>query len=224
MTEERSCCSAAEESITTTSTTSGGGGTSHQVVVMETAATSRARFRQRQVSFNNIYIHEHPVVLGDNPGGISGPPLTIDWNAQRSIAMPLDDYEKGRPEEARRNKYQFTLPEMVRIDMLKQSGYSRQEIARLTAPVNRAREQRKASCRASKIDGLLECKETVSRALVNVLTLGRRKRAERLFLEQSRRFDRRHEEEDDLEKEDKEGTRSSIRTTQTSQADSDTSV
>lgn len=166
-----------------------------------------AQFRERrQVSFHNIEIHEHPVILGDNPGGSRGPPLSIDWEAQRSIGMLVEEYEKRRPE--RRNKYQFTLPEMVRIDMLKQSGYSRQEIAMYTAQVNRSREQRQASQRAAKLDGVLEMMEKVHRGLANWMTLGRRKRQERLFLQRSLQFDK-----DDLEKEG--NLRSSIRTART---------
>jgi hypothetical protein len=128
--------------------------------------------------------------------------------------MLFEEYEQGRPE--RRNKYQFTLPEMVRIDMLKQSGYSRKEIAMYTAEVNRAREQRRASQRAAKLDRVVEFCEKIQHGLANWMTLGRRKREERLFLHRALNFDT-----DGVLEKQGGNIRSSIRT---AQSDSDESA
>lgn len=142
----------------------------------------------RGVRFDAVQFREHTILLGDNPGGVSGPPLTLGWQVQSAYEMRLDEYEQDRPE--RRNKYQMTLPEMVRVDILREWGYSRQEIAQLTRPVNQARERRKACTNGSKLDGILELKEKAFRGLRHLVSMGRKKREERLFLERCARFDK----------------------------------
>jgi hypothetical protein len=76
-----------------------------------------------KVVFAKIEIYEHAVLLGDNPGGGKGPPLTLDWKYQERFELALDEYEECRP--VRRGKHELFHPSTVRIELLRQSGYSR---------------------------------------------------------------------------------------------------
>lgn len=141
----------------------------------------------RKVSFDVIQIHEHPMILSDNCGGISGPPVSLDWEVQDCYELPLDKYEESRPE--RRNKNELALPDMMRVDILRKSGYSRLEITQLTRPVNVDRQRRMATIKGMKLAGIEELAERVSHKTLNILSFGRRKREERTFLQRSVLFD-----------------------------------
>lgn len=142
---------------------------------------------KRRVKFGSIRFCEHPILIGDNPGGNKGPPLTIDWYAQEIYEMNMEEYEGQRPQ--RRNKSQLFLPERDRKDILKKCGYSHNEIIEQTRPVNIARQHRKATIQAAKLDGIQELLEKVSRKTFNAMSFGRRKRQERKFVQRCRCFD-----------------------------------
>ena len=137
--------------------------------------------RDSHVNFDVVRIHEHPILLGDNPGGLRGPPLTLDWHAQATFEMTVDDYESRRP--VRRTKEECAMPVSARMEILREFGYSRREIVALTKPVNQARARRKATAQAWRLAYVEELVESVARKTKNVLTLGQRKRQERKYLE-----------------------------------------
>jgi hypothetical protein len=132
------------------------------------------------VGFTTVQIREHGCILGDNPGGTVGPPITIDWSYLSEFTADLEEYEETRP--PRRDPLEMQMPASYRRDLLRRAGYTRGEIADLTRPVNVARAQRARSREAMKLDGVNELAERVSRSTLNVLTLGMRKRKERKFL------------------------------------------
>ena len=158
-----------------------------QTESLSTSFDTMSETDERKVSFATVQIHEHPMVLCDNPGGLSGPPLSLDWKAQACYEIPLDKYEKNRPE--RRNKHELALPDVIRIEILRNSGYSRSEIVARTRPVNIARTRRMSTIKGMKRAGFEEFTERVSHKARNILSLGRRKREERMFLTQSAKFD-----------------------------------
>jgi len=138
--------------------------------------------RCRSVSFSDLTIRSHAVVLGDNPGGTGGPPLTIEWGHFDSITMSIEEYERLRPQPRRRNM-QMKIPSLTRTDMLRRNGFSRQEIAVGTKAANSARAQRKQTRAAMPSCRLHESLETFRRELRDIVTLGAHKRRERAFLE-----------------------------------------
>ena len=135
----------------------------------------------RSVSFQTVHIYEHPMILGDNPGGAFGPPLTIDWEAQASYEFPLDEYEAKKPPG--RGKIEYALPASIRVEILRRYGYSRNEIVQLTKPVNQARARRRATAQSLRLAGVEAFVETVVRGSRHVITFGRLKRRERKYLE-----------------------------------------
>lgn len=138
---------------------------------------------QMSVHFEQITIREYPIMLGDNPGGTTGPPLTIDWQHDPSteVTVGVDEYEETRP--ARRLYLEMAIPASERTFILKKVGYSRSEIVDGTRPVNIARSQRVRTREALGLQAVTEVWEKISRKALNVMTLGAKKRSERKFLE-----------------------------------------
>jgi hypothetical protein len=93
---------------------------------------SGRRNEDNKVVFEKIEIFEIPVLLGDNPGGSKGPPLTLDWEHQDHFELSVDDYEECRP--VRRGKHELFHPTTARIEILRQSGYSRRGKFRIKQP------------------------------------------------------------------------------------------
>lgn len=132
------------------------------------------------VRFADLTIRDYPIILGDNPGGISGPPLSIAWKHTGEITIDLDEYESGRPR--RRDHVEMAIPESERLGLLKRVGYSKTEIVEGTRPVNIIRSQRARSREALALQPVSELMEKISRKAKNAVTLGAKKRSERKFL------------------------------------------
>ena len=153
----------------------------------------RARIRRRErlkehgieledvrVGFSDIFIREYPITIGDNPGGLCGPPLTIEWQHQAENRLAVDDYEKSRPN--RRRGREMIMPSNLRVDLLKGGGFSRGEIAVLTRSVNISRTQRRRTIQTLHLAPFQEISEAICRTTSNMFSLGRRKRRQKAFL------------------------------------------
>jgi hypothetical protein len=76
---------------------------------------SESSSNERSVTFSTIEVHEHAMVLGDNPSTTHGPSVEIDWAVMESSMLSLDDYETQRP--PRRGRYQLQMPGDAREDV-----------------------------------------------------------------------------------------------------------
>ena len=96
----------------------------------------------RTVSFSTLAMREYPIMVGDNPAVMLGAPLTIDWTYGGEITCSVDDYEKTRPKP--RSMIELRIPASMRNDILKRSGYTRNEIMAgiKQANIGRGRRQR----------------------------------------------------------------------------------
>lgn len=56
--------------------------------------TSADSSSKKAVSFGLIQVREYNRVVGDNPAGLVGPPMSIGWEFIQKQAVPVDDYEK----------------------------------------------------------------------------------------------------------------------------------
>jgi hypothetical protein len=133
------------------------------------------------VRFSCIDIREYPICIGDNPGGRTGTPLSIEWEHVLEVQLGLEEYEESRPE--RRNHNALSMGETVRYDMLLRLGYSRLEIRTQTKPVNIERARRKHTAATLNLAPLQEFHQAISRKTLNALTFGARKRKERRMME-----------------------------------------
>lgn len=133
------------------------------------------------VRFGEITIREYPSIVGDNPGSNKGPPLAIDWNHVSETTVSVDEYEQHRPQ--RRDKCQMVLSSQRRWVHFKALGYSCREIVQATKQVNIARARRKRTKGLMHLSHIHERQEKIIKKIKNVLSGGRIKLQERLFLE-----------------------------------------
>jgi len=156
------------------------------------AAASRNRRKERlqkhgmnesefRARFSTVEIREYPIIFGDNPGGIGGAPLSIDWVHFEKILLEVDDFEQERP--ARRDSSELRMPPELRDRILRHVGYSRREIVELQRPVMLARAQRSQTVNTLSFQSVHELQEKLMRKMKNAFTLGNKKRKEKKFLE-----------------------------------------
>ena len=102
---------------------------------------------KKSVSWSNIEINHHAVVLGDNPSVSSGPPLALGNKLLYMDSISVTDYEAARP--PRREKFQMALPRMIREDMLKEEGYGRADFRDAESEIRKIKKNRQASASAT---------------------------------------------------------------------------
>ena len=120
--------------------------------------------REFNVSFGSIETREYPIMLGDNPGGTFGPPLTIDWTPEMvGVTMGVEEYENTRP--PRRIKSDMIIPSQVRFSMLKKAGHSDEEINKMCLIVSKIKSQRRHSIGMEVFEDTMEGIEAVKRFL-----------------------------------------------------------
>lgn len=98
---------------------------------------------KKSVTFHNVQVREHEMILGDNPSVSCGPPLSITWNSHVSFEYTVDDYEKAHP--TRRNKANMLVPRMVREEWLRNAGYARSDFVEMERVLFKIKKSRAAS-------------------------------------------------------------------------------
>lgn len=113
------------------------------------------------VRFSTVAFREYTsVVLSDNPSTSIGPAVGLGWTYNPNEIAYLHQYESTR-EGLRRNKHQLILPVHVRHDMLRDAGYSRQEIFAAEMNGRKDKKLRMASVKHQKYDHVIEKIDTV---------------------------------------------------------------
>ena len=70
-----------------------------------TTSSSSSNKKGVHVRWDQVFMHEFPILLGDNPGVSKGAPLTIDWKPVSHDVMDVDIFEYFRaPERKHRRK------------------------------------------------------------------------------------------------------------------------
>jgi hypothetical protein len=132
---------------------------------------------KKVTSFSTVTIREYLICVGDNPGAVSGPALSIEWEPMAEITVPLNEYEVHRA-STRRESREMIVPARVRFHMLRAVGYSTDEIVRATRPVNVVRKQRKRTLETLHLHSWHYLQERVFRGARNVLSGGDKKKKE----------------------------------------------
>jgi DNA relaxase NicK len=138
--------------------------------------------RTKRVRFTNLYIREHTICLGDNPGGTQGPPVTIGWKKEASFTVSVDTYEQDRLPRRQMKEMQMNRSRRERI--LKEVGFSRREMQEGTKAANIVRAQRKKTISSLNMHRFHEKMENVSRGIRHVLTMGSQAKCEQELLNQ----------------------------------------
>uniref|UniRef100_A0A7S2P2M0 Uncharacterized protein n=1 Tax=Leptocylindrus danicus TaxID=163516 RepID=A0A7S2P2M0_9STRA len=81
---------------------------------------------QKSVSFTKLEIRQYELQLGDNPSVRKGPPISIGWDIINSSEHDLETYEGSRG--LRRSYEQLKINDADRKEMLKEAGYSWNEV------------------------------------------------------------------------------------------------
>lgn len=116
--------------------------------------TSEAQAPRKSVRFANVELREYEMCLGDNPAVARGAPVSLDWkyNRERSYKS-LDDFEGS---EHSKGKLGYGLgvatkrPSLERLHLLKDLGYSREEIKEATDTAQLIQRQRFRTRRRSE--------------------------------------------------------------------------
>jgi hypothetical protein len=137
---------------------------------------------KKKVQFSVVCLHEHPITMGDNMGGSHGVPVQIDWKAQDSFQLAVEEYESSRPE--RRYPRELVLPASTRFELLRTAGYSRGEITQQLKWARIERNRLRASVNRVRFQKLDECLDAMRRTLYRFVTLGIPKRRQRRYLEE----------------------------------------
>ena len=143
-----------------------------------------------KVHFSTVSIREYLMVVSVNPGGTLGVPVELSWepvpNGEDgpSVDFAFEKYEAAR-EGKRRAMTNLRMTAKKRDDVLKYLGFSRKERMEGQKAATIARNQRRKTNSAVNMDAIHETVERASRKLMHVVTLGRKKKKERKFLERA---------------------------------------
>lgn len=85
-----------------------------QYLSINTKGLTQDLTQHKRVEFAFLEVREYPVVLGDNPSVLEGPPITIDWAHDPSTEFVLDINTFERMRGNRRTSAELVLPRHVR--------------------------------------------------------------------------------------------------------------
>lgn len=104
---------------------------------------STIRTNTSMVDFSTLEIREYPITLGNNPGGVQGPPICLDWKhkEEKTVFVSLEEYEKKR--DPRRSENDLYIPECLRRWKLLEQGVSMRQMQKASKDADNVRKQRK---------------------------------------------------------------------------------
>lgn len=115
----------------------------------------------KRFGFSTITVREYPRDLGDNVT-VMGPPIGLSWKHQDEIVYDLVEYDDAC-QETRRTQSELKMPSKHRDQLLRDMGYSKQDIQDAVKRSNIARNQRKRTVETLKLAPLQEAFEKVVR-------------------------------------------------------------
>lgn len=95
----------------------------------------------KSVSFGNVIIFTHPIILGDNPSVSCGAPIQIGWELIRTEIRNLEMFEYTH-QDRRRGRYELKIAVERRGRMLLRAGYSIHEIGEAAVNAGKIRKER----------------------------------------------------------------------------------
>jgi len=133
------------------------------VGILSSEATAKRRHSMpaKQFGFSTVTIREYPRALGDNIT-VMGPPVSLDWEHQDETVYDLIEYDEA-VSDTRRKMPELKMPSKLRDQILRESGYTKQDIQKATKASNIARQQRKRTVEMLKLQPLHEAFEKMTR-------------------------------------------------------------
>ncbi|GFH57417.1 hypothetical protein CTEN210_13893 [Chaetoceros tenuissimus] len=138
-----------------------------------------------RLTFGDVEVRSHQMILGDNPAVSSGAPVTIDWDPYNVAACPIDAYEKEREGQIR-HSLECRIPEQARFEILKQV-HGASEITKGIKKVKQSKRERlETSSQLYKFEKD-EKIEKLTRGLRNMFT--NKKKKEREYFDKCLEFE-----------------------------------
>eukprot|EP00980_Cylindrotheca_fusiformis_P015303 scaffold4266_cov83-Cylindrotheca_fusiformis.AAC.8 len=133
------------------------------------------------IRFANAQIREYSICMGDNPGCTEGIPVSIEGEHTREHTAELHDHW----EEPRRRLSELHLTSSKRVRMLKEAGYTSEQIHSMIQSVDIDRSHRESTIKGLKFSRSEECMEYLKRAILNATIRRAAKQQERAYLQRS---------------------------------------
>lgn len=129
---------------------------------------------KKVVSFYRIEIREYNRCVGDNPSVTAGAPISIGWEYNKKHKyFNVAQYESYRGGNARRKQVDYRLSPETRRDLLKDHGFTTEEIEKATEAAKKINLLRKATNQANPaLEKTTEVIENVSRNFKKFVNLG----------------------------------------------------
>ncbi len=109
-------------------------------------AFDSSQIDRKSVRFRDVHLREYELCLGDNPSVSRGAPLSLDWGFKTDLKYSLDSFEESEHCAAnlhpKENKPSLKRSSLDRLHVLKNLGYSREEIKGATYEAERIKTQR----------------------------------------------------------------------------------
>lgn len=95
-----------------------------------TALTSSSSENNKGVCFGTVEVRKFPITIGDTPSCSSGLPHTIEWDhlKDETEKFHIDQYERDRPVDGRKHGDDLVMDGMTRAKILKNLGYTKQQL------------------------------------------------------------------------------------------------
>ena len=138
------------------------------------------------VTFTTLERRFYPLCLGDNPAGLQGAPIAIDWDHVSEIITTVDEYEQQRP--ATRPPAELRVSWETRWYRLCKAGYGEGEIMHAIKEADKERWRR---IRTNESLFLMEIQyffERIGRAIRNATIRREAKLQEREYYERWNRI------------------------------------
>jgi hypothetical protein len=112
---------------------------------------------QKSVRFGDLEIHNHEIILGDNPAiSRGGPPIAIGWRVLRTDRISVNDYERFRP--ARRPLRHCSMARAERERLLMEFGYARSDLKAREQEIRAIQKSRMDNAKSGRaIDSIVAC-------------------------------------------------------------------
>lgn len=133
------------------------------------------------VSFGEIEIREYGIIPGDNPGGLAGAPLTMEWDSFSCVTIELARYEDIR-QQHRREPSELVIPASYRSTLLIGLSFSREEIRSASKKASIGRKQRHSTLAKLRHHQMHYKLERAKRRALKVVTLGFKSHTKRSYL------------------------------------------
>jgi hypothetical protein len=126
-----------------------------------------------KVTFNTVDVRYYERILDINPAVTNGAAFGIGWRYKRGGCHPVDEWESKRGRYRRPNE--LVLPRHVREALLKDLGYTQQDIAAAVRVIFKAKNKRKQTVQNLGTEQVEEVVESAARRVKNILSLGMKK-------------------------------------------------